>query len=298
MLSLAPLKYADVLSENGGPISHLEYTEGVVMGLPCMQAMAFLREGLVDPVVRARSKVEPADGAGSHRSEQIACHLAVSEALERWAIYYCRAHPDLIACGLEIDGSSNGFAAFPGLFRRQARKVAFRESIERHCLICWWEGLIGHTSLPDPIPGVRAIRLNNSFSSHAVIILWTYDQGQHAFSYGAGSSVRHATWRAYVELDRTQKILLDLKMKRRANSSLDSDDIFERRIEYFSRQQGMIRFLERLERDEPPVGVQPLKLLFDGAVRGPWEKYASVWRTVIESPNRKYLSTDTDYFFW
>jgi hypothetical protein len=297
MISLAPIKYSEVLSQHGGPIARVEYAPTVIQGMDCTQAVAYLSGDLVSASVRPRTSTVQPDGAGSHRSPQVACHMAVSEALERWAIFHCRAHRDEIDCALDLDGSSNGFAAFPGLFKRQARKAAFRESIERHCLISWWEGLLAHRPLADPQPFVRAIEIENPFSNHSVVVIWTEREGRHAYAFGAGESLNHAIWRAFVELDRCQMLLDQLASAQAAQPYLRLSDIFERRLDFFASEYGFGLFLERFEK-KVETSVDPIELLFDAPVPGPWDRYASVWRTVIKAPSMAYLGRDPDYFFW
>ena len=171
MVNLAPIKYSNVLSQDGGPIERLEYAEGTLLGMPCTHAAAYLTAGLVAPELRLHSVVEQPDGAGSHRFTQVACHMAISEALERWAVYHCRESGNEAIGGMEFDHSSNGFAAFPGLLKRQARKAAVRESIERHCMMCWWEGQLGHQMLPDPRKVFWPSRLKIHLVSHRVVVL-------------------------------------------------------------------------------------------------------------------------------
>jgi hypothetical protein len=223
--------------------------------------------------------------------------MAISEAMERWAVHYCRQLEGRSIGGIEMDGSSNGFAAFPGLFRRQARRAAFRESIERHCLICWWEGLLGHTFIEDPAPGVSTISIDNPFSSDTVLLIWAMTDYGKSYAFGAGDHGNHAARRALVELDRTQRLLKQLSSVAKPLSAGEFGDVFERRIRYFSTDQGMEHFVERLK--TPSSGrALPVRMLFDSAVIGPWEAYASVWRTIIEAPSREYLSDSESYFFW
>ncbi len=299
MLNLAPIKYSNVLSQHGGPIERLEYAEKALLGMPCTHAVAYLKPDCVAPGVRSPGAMEQPDGAGSHRSVQVACHMAISEALERWAVYHCRVPGNEALAGMELDHSSNGFAAFPGLLKRQARKAALRESIERHCLMCWWEGQLGHQMLPDPREGVLALQLENPFSSHTVVVLWSRHDDLHSYAFGAGNSLNQAVWRSLVELERIQAMLDCLCKSKHTKPPLEEEirGLFERRIVYFSTADGMGRFLDRLERPAQG-GYKPLKLLFDAAVVGPWDQYASVWRTIIEPPSRDYLSDAEDYFFW
>ncbi|WP_269522444.1 hypothetical protein [Coraliomargarita parva] len=287
-----------MLRQSGGPIERIEHAPGTVAGVPCTHAMAFLVRDLFPDSVRTPMQIDQADGAGSHRSEQVACHMAVSEALERWAIFGCRADPSKYEAGIHLDTTSNGFAAFPGMFDTQARKAAFAESIERHCLMCWWEGYLKHQPLLDLAEGVRAIQIENPYSSHFVILAWRTDELSHVFAFGAGNCRESATWKTLVELERTQRILREIdRVAGRQRSADFKLGTFERRIEYFSRGRGLESFLKRLQM-EAVSSAKPMKLLFDAPVKGPWNRYASVWRTIIEAPSRTYLSDADDYFFW
>lgn len=297
MISLAPIRYAEVLSRHGGPVARLEHAPARVLGRKCSQAVAYLRDDLMPSSFRLATCTGQPDGAGCHQSTQIACHMAVSEALERWAVHHSRAHPESANCGMEHDNSSNGFAAYPGLFRRQARKAAFRESIERHCLICWWEGLLGYHPLTDPQPALRAIQLENPFSRHVVVVLWTYHHGHHVYAFGAGESCKLAVWRACVELERTQMLIDHIVDHKTKYPEAPMTNLFERRIDFFSTEEGFSLFLSRLESPAPKKPAK-LRLLHDASVEGPWERYAGVWRTVLEAPSREYLSDVADYFFW
>ncbi|MDQ8195426.1 hypothetical protein QEH59_13400 [Coraliomargarita sp. SDUM461004] len=297
MLNLAPLRYVKVMEADGGPIARLEHAYCDIFGVPCVHAVAYLKQGIVAPELLQMRVIAQPDGAGAHESAQIACYMAISEAMERWAVHYCRERLISGMGGMDLDFSSNGFAAYPGVFRRQAREAAYRESIERHCLIGWWEGLLGHRCIENPRPGVSAIIIDHRFSAHTVVLLWSMTAYGHSYSFGAGHNVAHAVQRALVELSRTQsmlKQLVKLSLPLRAGRR---GDVFERRIHYFSTDEGVSLFLERLKRQVKTVRARP-KVLFDSAVYGPWDAYASVWRTVFEAPSQDYLSEREDYFFW
>jgi len=297
MLNLAPIRYAKAMRSQGGPIERMEHSFHDVFGEPCVHAVTYLKAGLVGEEHLEIRATEQPDGAGCHATAQVACYMAISEAMERWAVRYCRQQEEKTLGGIELDGSSNGFAAFPGLFRRQARRAAFRESIERHCLICWWEGLLGHKCIEDPWPGVTAISIDNPFSSHAVVLIWAMTDHGQSYAFGAGHDIKHAARRALVELDRTQSLLKQLTAISDPFSGGKKGDILERRIRYFSTEEGTEKFLKRLK--APVAGTAPrMRILFDSAVVGPWDAYASVWRTIIEAPSRGYLSAGESYFFW
>ena len=118
MISLTPIKYGEIPSSEGGPIDRLEYASIDLYGVPCTHAVAYLRDDLFLLDVKSQGVTAPPDGAGSNESPQIACHMAISEALERWAVHYCRIHREDYTRVIKFDTISNGFAAFPGLFKR------------------------------------------------------------------------------------------------------------------------------------------------------------------------------------
>jgi ribosomal protein S12 methylthiotransferase accessory factor YcaO len=104
------------------------------------QANALLCGSIV-PERKATALFAIADGSGTHTSASVARHIAVSEALERWAITSISQSARRSSYGFDLDLTSNGMAAFPGLIAKQARRFARLEAVERHCLFGWWEGL-------------------------------------------------------------------------------------------------------------------------------------------------------------
>src|SRR5829696_4460371 len=98
-----------------------------------------------------------ADGTGTHPVASVARHKAVSEAMERWAFHTLvrsEAAPDY---GFDIDPSSTGMSAFPGFVRRQARRSAVLEGVERFSLCAWWDGRMDGRRFDTDWPGVSAV---------------------------------------------------------------------------------------------------------------------------------------------
>ena len=137
MFSLAAIRYRSVLAADGGPVECIEEGELTVFGKKLRQANARLSKNLVP---RHEMQIfSNADGTGMHPSPMIARHMAVSEALERWAYHDSMRSSKRALFSFDVDGSSNGMAAFPGLFVQMARRRAFFEAAERFCLLNWWE---------------------------------------------------------------------------------------------------------------------------------------------------------------
>ncbi len=119
MFSLAALRYRSVSVPGRGPISRFESGEFPVFGRRLFQVNAWLAPGHVPD--RPLSIYSNADGTGAHPQLSVARHMAVSEALERWAYHTVVHSAQGGDFGFDRDRSSNGMAAFPGLTSKPAR---------------------------------------------------------------------------------------------------------------------------------------------------------------------------------
>lgn len=294
MFSLAALNYREILTSHGGPIERISSGTLDVLGRKESQANAFLRPGLI------RDKSEHsvygnADGTGANRSPQIARHMAISEALERWAFYEASQGENAAKYGFDLDSSTNGMAAFPGLFKTQARKRAYHEALERWALISWWSGHMRASVVGDTMLGVTALRLEHSAKFGEVALLFRRSAAGHvSYGYSAGSTFRTAAARAAVELARNEFVVTYYKL---SSAVREVPNCFERRCLFFAGEEGHAEFLRRVfdrrSRSEAPWSVK-----FDGEIAGPWSKYATVWRVVPEMPSRDYLDPRNSFFFW
>lgn len=301
MISLAPFRYARVLKKDDGPIEKIKYGRITNEYYSLYQAQAYLSKHL--NLQKAHSQVfGQADGTGTHKSAMVARHMAISEAIERWALYYLRQSGMQKLYGFHIDETSNGMSAYPGLFAIQARRRALLEAIERFCLIGWWSGKLGGDPFRMEQADIDALQIDNPLSNDSVVILWKRDPGGfHTYGYGAGTDLKQANNKALVELERTLSALRAFHHK---NPGFEEDDLetlghsLERRVVYFSMPEGFRRFRSRLERTTKPVGKLNLAPLVDSEVKGPWSKYATVWRVLYPMPSTEYLSADHRWFFW
>src|SRR5882724_3583376 len=167
MLSLAALRYRNVLAAHGGPVEQIETGMFSVCGQRMIQANARLTAGLTRK--RPLSIYSDADGTGTHANAAVARHMAVSEALERWAFHATVRSERAADFGFDVDPSSNGMSAFPGIFRRAARRKAMLEAVERFCMIAWWEGMAEGQLVETDWPGVSAVAINGPFGGVTTI---------------------------------------------------------------------------------------------------------------------------------
>jgi hypothetical protein len=294
MFSLAALNYRDILTSDGGPIDRICSGTIDVMGRKEPQANAYLKPGLIRGKP-ALSVYGNADGTGSNRSAQIARHMAISEALERWAYYETAQGENAAKFGFDLDNSTNGMAAFPGLFKAQARKRAYHEALERWALISWWSGHMRAAVVGDAMFGVTALRLEHSAKFGEVALLFRRSAaGQVSYGYSAGSTFATAMARAAVELARNEFVVSYYKLR---SAVSEVPNYFERRCLYFAGEAGHAEFLRRVF-DRKPHNDAAWSVKFDGEIAGAWSKYATVWRVVPEMPSRDYLDPKCEFFFW
>lgn len=299
MLNFAAFRYRAIMAVVGGPIERLEVTDTIVLGRREFLASAFLREGLGDGGAGFETG-NPASGSGTAASPMVARFMALSEALERWAHWQLHGGEAGIPYGFGVDPSSNGMAAYPGLWRRQARAGALMEASERFNLLNWWEGHLPAAETATEWPGVRAAVICSDVPGITVVLFKRTTDGFFAYGHGAAMDYQGACRKAAVEMERHALLLSRFAMMHagRIDAQLPvTAHPIERRSLFFGTEAGHELFLERLRsgpRRSPP---QP-RLVFDAAIPGPWSRYADVWRVVYEPPSDRFLGMEENYFLW
>lgn len=293
MLSLASLRYRDVFADDGGPIERVLTGDCEVLGQRQKQANAFLRPEL--SVGKPTHAIYgQADGTGSAPSPAIACHMAISEALERWAFLATYRGPKAARYGFGIDRSSNGMAAYPGLFKAQAARRARLEALERYALISWWDGRFAAETVTSPFPGIEVVRIQHNAGRGEVVILVQRSRAGVAYGHAAGGTLTSATFKAAVELARADFVITAHRAK---GALVQAANYFERRALHFSTDAGHDQFLARL-RSRPERPAPKWQPVFDGEIEGPWSRWTTVWRCAVAMPTQDYLEPEANFFFW
>lgn len=283
----------------GGPVERLEMADVTILGQREFLANAYLKAGLVGER-SSRSLYSPANGSGTSPSPMVARFMAVSEAMERWAHWQLHRSAGKARYGFDVDPSSNGMAAFPGLFRRQARACALMEAAERFNLLNWWEGRLPASESDTRWPGVRAATICSRAPGVTVVLFKRTPEGFMAYGHAAAMDYDAACYKAAAEMERHALVLARFALTHagRINDLLPADaHPIERRSLFFATEAGHELFLERL-RSRPHKPLAEPKLVFDGPVPGPWGRYADVWRVVYAPPSDRFLSMDENYFLW
>ena len=295
MLSLAALRYRNVLATHGGPVARIETGVFPVCGRRMFQANARLTAGLTPR--RALSIYSDADGSGTHARLSVARHMAVSEALERWAFHSVVRSDRAEEVGFDVDPSSNGMSAFPGLLRSHARRKAMLEAVERYSLVSWWEGRAEGRQFSTDWPGVSAVAIDGPFGGVTVVAYARTPYGGYAYGHAAEESFGGACERAVIELARHEWVLRSSWLSYVSGERSAPSDRFERRCLYFSTEAGHAQFQRRLRTPATSRMERPT-VACDRDIPGPWSEYATVWRFALRPPSDGFLRAGNDYFFW
>lgn len=304
MFSLAPYKYRNILVKDGGPIQRLEAAATTLWdGSPCYSAAAYLQPSLRPSKPRPLGIYDDADGGGTNRSRNIACFVAVSEALERWAYYSAGTGPARSAIGFDLDDSTTGMAAFPALTGGPARRKAGFEAAERWSLLEWWRGNLPGRTLGAGAPDTGSVAVTTPFKGPMVVILWARSAkfGGVTYGFSADESQESALRRASVELTRNLNALGRFYEKSgRTPATVDVasiSDPLEKRLVYFSTPRGFASFQSRVAASagvpRPPPAPTPV---VDREVEGPWSRYARVWRILYRHEGGPDDESDVDVF--
>jgi ribosomal protein S12 methylthiotransferase accessory factor YcaO len=225
---------------------------------------------------------------------------AISEAVERWAHMSVLTSGEPHRFGFGTDPSSNGMAAFPGLWKRQARPAAQMEATERFNLLSWWEGRLPIREIQTPWPGIRGLAIESEAPGIAVLLHKRCSSGHYAYGHAAGADIEAGCRRAVIELERHEYVV---KRYLLAHAGASRGELpatahpIERRSLFFALPEGHEIFQEHV-RAVPRQHQPKPRLVFDGPVTGPWSRYADVWRVVYEPPSARFLGNDEHYFFW
>lgn len=294
MLSLAAFRYRNVLAAYGGPVAGIEMGEFPVRGRKLTLANATLKPGLTRK--GPMSFFSSADGTGVHPIPSVARHMAVSEALERWAFSALVRSEKAEEYGFDVDPSSCGMSAFPGLIDRQARRRSVLEAIERFSLISWWDGRAEGRLFDTDWPGVSAVAIDGPFGGVTVVVYARTQWGGYAYGHAADESFSAACERAIVELARHEWVLRSWWLSYIAGERKTPSNIFEQRCLFFASDEGFELFQMRVN-SRPAARMPDAEVICDSELPGPWSEYATVWRFALRPPSEGYLRGGERYFF-
>lgn len=290
-ISLAGIRFRNVLEEQGGPVERIEAGQFMVRGRPWFQANAYLKRGCIPE--RGPGLYSNADGSGANRCPVKAQHMAISEAMERWAYHATFASAGAADYGFDVDPSTNGMAAFPGFLARQARRRAYLEAVERFSIISWWEGFLRGRLISTDWPEVDAVLIDGPDGGFTAITFAQTWEG-YAVGHAADVSISGACERAIVEMERHARVVRYWHAEN--DPQARAAGVQDRRSLFFSTEDGMAQIRRRIGA-KPSAPPPPFEIVCDREIPGPWAQYSTVWRVAVRPPSLRFLSADDTYFF-
>jgi len=286
MLNLAPIRYA-LVAEEGGPISNLEYAQTDYLGQTWQLSRATLQGEYRHPMGDKLCLFHSADGSGMGPTRLEARAKAVSEALERWAFYDTSSGPDAALYGYNYSMSTKGMAAFPGIFPGTARREAISEAFEYHSVDAWWGGTLKHWIINRDDATIVFIDQPN-YKGYIAIAIRHLDLDDYVAAYGIGSGMtpQDAELKAQLEACRSQTILEERDATPGVARSKPILPTEQRLLEYATKE-GFSIVKDRLATQPWLPAIEP-KVIYDGPVKGAWNKFTHVWRYALEPFPIKY----------
>lgn len=307
-MNLSAWRYRRILARDGGPISEIgirdcaSILEIQTMEMAGFEACATLRIELKPERFRTNKVYGNCDGSGWGLYQHEAVYKAISESIERWAFYSTIGSTNSNVFGFDLDPSTTGMAAFPGLTRTQARNSACLEAIERWSLCQWWEGRLSAAQLPlGALPrGTSGIKICSPWPQVKIVVLYSSGETPYrCYGFAADYSLANAIGHARIEQLRNIAAVKAYFSKAVKNEIPVTDsNLYERRLLYFS-HEGFSAFYERVRSSlaNGPCPAEP-KLIVDSEIIGPWTRYATVWRCLFDPCGSKETMASDAYFLF
>lgn len=257
-----------------------------------------------------RVLVSAGSGWSTDREESQA--KAVTEAVERWAFFFCQKHP--VGAALDKDNTTTGFAAMPeeapsaGLVHN-----AYSEALERWIISSIWDAANIPLTEVEADPGVfrkffkkldgrlHCYRTRIGTSGEPVLGEGTLEFYYYIFETGQGGAVPGSACganREAVSLRALTEVFTHATAFRRLEkqpSDLISDILERRLLRFGADPRGFDKVVERLRCGPGIVVPTAPSVIFSRRLVGPWNPEISIHRVVLkDSP--PFVSGGEDRF--
>lgn len=289
-MSWAPFFYRNLFDDNK-IIEKIETYEGcLVDGKSIVESVVFLNDevkaGYFPPVSAVYSS---GDGAGASEFKNISIHKAISESLERWAFYQTLSESPSEYL-FDIVPYSTGIAAYPSLFSKPSRENAVKEATERWAIHQFWSEKLPIVEHATDIPNLKHYELLTSLQFKTSILQFE-DNGSFFYGFSSGRNLNDSFSHAIIELSRNWRVLKD-----HSKEDYDALNIYEKRLLFFKESTGSNLFSEKILRAPNEILNEP-SVLVDKEIKGPWTKYAKVWRFLYSDSFYNDLNDETFFMF-
>lgn len=292
MSTFAPWYYRNLL-ENKNIIETAEFFKAEMLsGEILFEVICSLNENLRPSWVSRSDVYNNCDGSGTSPYKNIAVYKAISEALERWAFYEAADSREARKLCFDINPTTTGMAAYPGITASGARLKAIQEANERWALHEFWRGNLPVIEHPNSLENLRHFEIRVPIDNCHISLLSFKKGDQYLYSFAAENTIEESFKHALVELARNIRVMAKLE-----NVSTDINtfkDMSDKRLFYFSTQEGQDLFNEKVLKAATTIKVKP-QIICDFEIKGDWSKYTRVWRYLY---NNSYPDSDTDHTFF
>lgn len=292
--NLAPLRYYDILNDKISPIEKIDVIEFNDSSGKWFEVHGWLKSECKIESTEKSVLYGTCDATGSDRYLHIATWKCISELLERWA-FHALIKAKSTEYGMLLDKTSTGFAALPCWPRSVVRSLAYGEALERWAISNWWRDKINAYDEIQTVEGgpsgVVVVGLQKRIGS--VVIVYKQSEGPngkfYCYGFAHGSNQKAAIAKASVEMCRNERVL-------QAATTPEVSSISDKRLTYFSTEEGFLHFKSKLMPASQVSNVVPPGLIVDCAIPGEWSRYATVWRCLL--PDTDYNWTDPNHFMF
>lgn len=292
MISFSPWYYRNLLFEND-IIDSLKYYEfSHLDGSLQFEVLAFLKNKHIPNWLSNSEIYTNCDGTGTSQYKNIAAYKSISEALERWAFYVSIDSNESKKYCFDLNPSTTGMASLPGVTGGGARANAIMEASERWALHEFWRGNLPVIEHSHGIANLRHFEIITPFRKCVISLLSYKINQQYLYGFAAEETIEKSLKHALVELARNIRVVG--KLVNTQKSFTDFKDISDRRLYYFSTEEGYSLFDVKVKNASKTIKANP-KLICDLEIKGEWNKYTKVWRYLYD---KSLPDSDTDHTFF
>ncbi len=292
MISLAPWFYKNLLGENDLIEIPCFYEVHHLDGTNQFEALVSLKNKYLPKWLNVSDIYNNCDGAGTSQHKNIAVYKAISEALERWAFYVASDSADSKKLCFDVNPTTTGMAAYPGLSAKGARSNAILEAKERWALHEFWRGNLPVKAHVNSIQNLHHYEILTPFKNCHISLLSYQKNNQTMYAFAAEDSIEKSFQHALVELARNIRVMDNLAKTQKSIN--DFSDISDKRLFYFSTNEGYSLFMEKISIANRSIPVEP-SVICDLEIKGEWNKYTKVWRYLYEN---SFPDSSDDYKFF
>lgn len=292
MVEFAPWFYRNLLCENEVISKPIYYKCSLIDNRELFEAVVHLNRKNIPSWLTGSDIYSDCDGSGASSYQNIALYKAISEALERWAFYQVADSENQKEFSFDENPSTTGIAAYPGITAKNARKNAIMEAGERWALHEFWRGRLPVREHLTNVGGLRHFEIITELKMIKISLLCYKNESQHLYAFAAGATIEESFNHALVELSRNVRV-----MKKISNTNVvysNYKDISDKRLMFFSSEEGNQLFKEKIASAPKIIKTEP-RLICDKEIKGPWTKYAKVWRYLYAN---SFPDSDTDHTFF